>query len=251
METKQLVVNGLLTHYRTAGQGKTLLLLHGWGDDGSTFEQLSGLLAGEYELYSLDLPGFGKSQTPEHAWELNDYVHFTEKFIEKINKKPYAVIGHSNGGAMAIKLACSNDYPEKLVLVAAAGIRKPFSVKKTMLKMGAKIMKFVTFALPLNMKQSLRRSLYKAIGSDYLVSPHLQETFKKIVAEDVTSVASQIDKPSLLIYGSNDTATPPRYGQIYAGLMKKSRLEIIEGASHFLHHEKTSQVATLIRNFLS
>lgn len=250
----QVVVDSLLTHYEKSGHGKkTILLLHGWGDSLATFKQLQTTLAKSYGVISLDLPGFGASQAPKAVWNLNDYATFLSNFLQKIdNSLVYAVVAHSNGGALAIVgISQHKLVADKLVLLAASGIRDRQNMRRFITKIVAKAGKLLTFWLPEHHKQRLRKKLYGTVGSDMLVAPHLVETFKQTVRQDVQADATHLTIPTLLIYGADDTATPPEYGRTYQRLIKGSRLEIVDGAEHFVHHDRPEQVEQLIEGFLS
>lgn len=251
MELKQVVVNGLLTRYGRKGKGRKLLLLHGWGDSLATFHELSDNLAKNYEVVAVDLPGFGQTQAPASAWGLDDYADFVQAFLKKVEiDETEAVIGHSNGGAIAIKLLATGFKSKKLVLLASAGVRDRQKARKQLLKAGAKTAKILTVALPKATRQRLRNRLYGVIGSDMAVVPHMEETFKRIVAEDVTAVACNVQQSTQLIYGSDDEATPPEVGEKLAYSLPHSRLEVIKGAGHFIHHDSAAKVKALIEEFL-
>lgn len=249
----QVVVDSLLTHYQKTGSGKrAVLLIHGWGDTLQTFAALATELDKKYAVISLDLPGFGKTQAPSGVWGLDEYARFIKSFLYKINQSDlYAIVGHSNGGALAIHgLSRGVLKADKLVLLAAAGIRNQQKGKKRALKIIAKTGKAVTFWLPQTKKQQLRKKLYGVAGSDMLVTPHLQETFKKTVRQDVQADAAALTMPTLLVYGQKDSATPPLYGEIFHNLINTSTLEVINGG-HFVHHDKPEQVSEIIGEFLS
>ena len=76
-------------------------------------------------MVAVDLPGFGGSEAPPAAWDLDDYAAFLEAFLRKLALDwPYAIIGHSNGGALAIRALSSGTLKaDKLVLLAASGVR--------------------------------------------------------------------------------------------------------------------------------
>ena len=249
----QVVVDSLLTNYTQQGKGKKqLLLLHGWGDSAVTFEKLTKQLAHDYQVTAVDLPGFGLTQIPPVVWSLDNYADFVAKFIKKTALRPVAVIAHSNGAAVAIKaVAAGKASPDKLVLIGAAGIRDKQKARKLGLKIVAKTGKVATFWLPQRHKKKLQEKLYGAAGSDMLAVPHLQATFKKTVAEDVQKEAATITTPTLLIYGENDRATPPAYGELYHRLMPNSTFNLVKGAEHFVHQDQPRQVARLIEEFLS
>lgn len=250
----QVIVDSLLTQYTHEGQGKkTILFLHGWADTAKTFVQLRAELSKEYTVIALDLPGFGGSQAPPKAWGLDEYATFVDHFLDKIRHKPYAIVGHSNGGAIALKsLANGQLTASKVVLIASAGVRSTGGqhAHRYVWNVVAKVGKLATVVLPKRVRSKLRSRLYTAAGSDMLVAEHMQDTFKKVVSEDIQSIAERVTVPVLLIYGDQDTATPPAYAHAFAQKLPNATLEIFHGAGHFVHQEQSYGVAQKIKDFL-
>lgn len=251
-----IVVDGLMTNYQLLGSkknSKLVVLLHGWGDSSKGIAVISKELSAKYQVLALDLPGFGATQNPDEVWNLDDYGLFVANTIKKLGlKQPYAIIGHSNGGALAIRaLAQGVLKADKLVLLASSGIRNRDSAKRLFLKIIAKTGNLATIWMPERYRQALRKSLYGVAGSDALVAPHLEETFKKTVRQDVQSDAMMLDLPTLLIFARNDRAVPVADGQKYKELIRGAQLEVIEDAGHFVHQDKSEQVIGLIGRFLA
>ncbi len=246
-----VVVDGLMTNYQKAGSGDAIVLLHGWGDSGSTFKELAKDLQGEYQLLVLDLPGFGGTQVPPASWDLNDYADFIDHWLNKTNTtKVAAFIGHSYGGSILIKgIGDGKLKSEKLVLIASAGVRNKQKIKKTALKALAKAGKIPLALLPASQQQRIRRKLYTSVGSDAMLAPHMQQTFRRIISQDVQGAAAKIDQPTLLIYGRDDKSTPPSDGRLLHQTIAGSKLEMLDG-SHFIHQEAPQKVASLIKDFL-
>jgi len=247
----QVVVDGLLTSYERSGKGKIIVILPGWGDSARGWASFAASLALDYEVIVLDLPGFGNTQAPTSIWGLADYALFVAHFLTKTAIKPYAILGHSNGGAITIRgIASGNLSATKLVLIASAGIRGEYKGRNQALRLVTKAGKALTMPLPGAVKRKLRHKVYKTIGSDMLVAEHLQETFKRVVTDDVRTDAAKISTPTLLIYGTNDEATPVRFGEVFQELMKQAKLEVISDAGHFVHLDQPEKVSSLIRGFL-
>lgn len=248
----QVVVDSLLTHYEQLGDGKIIVLLHGWGDSGAGLSGLQKELAKTYRVITVDLPGFGATQPPVMTWGLDEYALFVAHFLDKIQvKKILAVVGHSNGGAVAVRGVSKRTLkPEKLILLAAAGIRDHGGLRKMSYKVLAKGGKAATVWLPAEQRNKLRQKLYKSAGSDMLIVPELQETFKKTVSEDLQADATKLTVPVLLLYGEQDTATPVWYGERYHELMSDSTLEILPGAGHFVHLDRPADVVQAIKGFV-
>lgn len=247
----QVVVNGLLTHYETVGSGPIILVLHGWGDDSRSWAGFSKSLCCQWQVVTVDLPGFGATQSPDSAWGLDEYARFVSEFLAKVAISPFAVVGHSNGGAIAIRGLKHGDITaDKLVLLASAGIRGEYKGKLKALRMAAKTAKVLVAPLPKGAKSRLRKKAYKKIGSDMLVAEHLQGTFKKIVGDDVRKDARQLALPALIIYGENDEQTPPAYGQTFHELIVDSELHVLPKAGHFIHTDQPKRVQRLVEGFL-
>src|SRR5436190_2312381 len=168
------VVDGLMTNYQKRGKGKkTIVLLHGWGANIDSFDKLSEYFVDKYTLLALDLPGFGGTQTPEQAWNLEHYAEFVASWLKKLKlSEPYALIGHSFGGSVAITgLARKNFTSQNLVLLASAGIRNKNPLKKHGLKLIAKTGKKSLYLLPVANRRKIRNKFYKTIGSDITLLP--------------------------------------------------------------------------------
>jgi len=248
----QAVVNDLLINYERQGSGKKLILLHGWADSLKGMSILTSALSKNYDVINIDLPGFGGSQTPKTDWNLADFGHFLAQFIQKINLGDiYALIGHSNGGAVAIKAIAAGDItPHKLVLLSSAGIRSDKKSGLKAVRLATKAAKLASLPLPSATRKKLRHKLYDSLGSDLLTAENMSGSFKKVVAEDLSPAAAGLKLPTLLIYGEEDDQTPVMDGELYHQLIKGSTLEVITGAGHFIQKEKPELVVKSIKDFL-
>ncbi len=247
-----VVVDGLMTNYQKVGKGKVILCLPGWADTAASFSKLAELLQDKYQLLILDLPGFGGTQLPPNAWGLVDYADFIGKWLKKIDQKHLAaIIGHSYGGAVAITALNKGDIKaDKLVLLASAGVRDKRQIQKTTLKIVGMIAKAPLVLLPTRTRQKIRRTVYGKLGSDMLLLPHMEQTYKRIIGEDVQGSARSLKQPTLLIYGNKDRDTPVTDGRTLSQAITGSKLEVIN-AGHFLHQEQVDSVGQLIKDFLA
>jgi pimeloyl-ACP methyl ester carboxylesterase len=249
-----VVVDQILIHYEISGikNSPLVLIIPGWADTTLSWQPFTKGLSKKYQVVVVDLPGFGGSQAPDAAsWGLDNYAEFIAHFLKKLDYKPVAIIAHSNGGAIALRgLSKELLTTNKLVLLASAGIRNQYKGRNHALRVLTKTGKVITMPLPASVKKRLRRTVYNAVGSDMLVAEAMQETFKRVVTDDVQADADKVDIPTLLLYGENDTAAPVTYGRIFHEHLSNSTLEIIPGAGHFLHTENTAQTLKLVEEFL-
>jgi pimeloyl-ACP methyl ester carboxylesterase len=252
MAGMQVIVDNLLIHYELRGDGKLVILLHGWGDSSQGLESLIRTLSKQYMVLAIDLPGFGGSQAPKSVWDLDNYADFLAQTLLKLDlKNPFAIIGHSNGGAIAMHaMAQSKIMSQKLILLGTAGIRNKNTSHKLLYASIAKIGKAGTVWLPKRQKHILRKKLYGAAGSDMLLMPALEETFKKIVNQDIQIDAAKLTVPTLLIFAQNDNAVPIEDGKKLHQLIEGSKLEILQDSGHFVHLDQPEKVQRLIGEFL-
>lgn len=251
----QIVVNSLLANYTEVGSGTHIMLfLHGWADSSKSFEALAKDVVKKspaYRAVLLDMPGFGEGQAPDKPWNLDDYASFVHDFLEKKKYHASVIVGHSNGGAIAIRgVAKGKLKPHKLILIGSAGVRKR-KIRHRVLKAASVPGKAALALTPRPARRKIRQKFYKAIGSDYLIAEHMQETFKNIISTDVTADAAHIKLPTCLIYGEDDKATPVAYGETFKAAIAGSQLHVIPYAGHFVHHEQAYKVATIMTDFLS
>lgn len=248
----QVIVDNILTSYKKYGSGKKVILcLHGWGDSTEGFEALGQFSPDKYNTILLDLPGFGGTSRPSFAWGLPEYAEFVGRFLRKIKAEPYALVGHSNGGAISIFAISSGIIkPKKLILLASSGVRSAVSLKKTFYKALAKPVKLLIFLLPKSIQKKIKKKLYAKIGSDYMVVDGLQETFRKVVNYDILADAKKVRTPTLLVYGENDLITPIWQAKKIAAEISGSKLKIIDQADHFPHKGHPEKVKKLIEDFL-
>jgi pimeloyl-ACP methyl ester carboxylesterase len=250
---EQVVVNGSLISYSVFNEEKRargcLLFLHGWRSSKEIWDKVAeSLKSSSHQVVAIDLPGFGKSPAPKTPWRVGDYAETVAEFIRKLNLQKVIIVGHSFGGRVGIKLV--SQYPNivsKLVLVDSAGFAMD-SGKKLAMNLAAKITKPIFKPA---MMQELRKKIYKAIGSeDYVETPNLTQTYLNTISEDLTKDVKKIGLPTLIIYGQDDTATPPQFGEKMHSLIPNSQLLILNNAGHFSFLDKQEEFVESLSDFI-
>jgi len=250
MEEKFIEVNNLKVFTRIEGQGSPFLILHGWGRGQISWIEIQDKLSKHFQVIILDLPGFGKSDLPPVGWSVQDYFQFISDFTQKMGINNFYLLGHSFGGSIAIKLAVeSPEKIRKLILVDSAGRRPQKSFSKKILFPTFKIFKIFSF---LPGYKILRKYFYKFIlrSTDYLkVTGVMKETFKKVIAEDLSYLWRKINLPVLIIWGRKDKMTPLRDAYLMKANIKDSVLKIFD-CGHCPHHEEPDLLIKTILNFI-
>lgn len=250
----QTIVNGISTHIVDSGSGSAVVLLHGWGSSSQDFSGIQQSLAKSYRTIAIDLPGFGGSEMPDQPWGVEDYAQFVQAALKKRGvSNPHAYIGHSMGGRILLHmLGDGGQSAKKAILIGSHGLRESASMRNRIFKVIAKVGKLVTRILPSQARTRLRAKLYQSAGaSDYVNAGEMQETFKKIISTDTQASAAKISIPVLLIYGDSDKQTPVTFGELFSRSISNSKLEVIQDAGHYPHHDQPEHVLQLIEEFLT
>lgn len=234
----------------------TLFCLHGWGGSSESFTELREALKNvDVRVIAPDLPGFGEEPDPKHPWTIDDYAVWVEKEIMKRGiSGPVYLLGHSHGGRIALKMAVRGNVPiAHLYLCAPAGIRHAKHFKRWIGWSLAKVGSVVTAIPGLGVLRSVgRRLLYKLMRvHDYeKASPVMQKTMLLVTKEDLRPILSEIDVPTDLFWGEDDTQTPLSDGMLMRERIKGSKLHIYPGVRHAVHRDEAKDIAKVIKETL-
>jgi len=251
----EVIINNLKINYIKAGSGtKNILLLHGWGANYTLFDIIIKFLSQKYTVYAIDLPGFGLSDIPKEAWDIDDYVKLVIEFIKVMKMRELSILGHSFGGRIIIKLNSKKELPfkiEKNILIDSAGIRPKSKI--TIKKVTYKILKkaFGNKLIKKVFPNAIEKLKTKFGSTDYKnATPIMRDTLVKVVNEDLTNYLSNIKIPTLLIWGTKDTATPLQDAILMENLIPDAGLVKIEGAGHYSFLENPQLVNSVLEIFL-
>jgi len=232
---------------------KKILLVHGWNymnysstnctDAWANRSEFVTKLSNHFIVVKFNLPGFCGEKDPPLPWNLDDFVLFLENKIKQ--EKPDFILGYSFGAAVVLKWKSkSKNIKIKTLLVSPAIIRK-YSVKEVSnLKRILKLLFTEKFIC-------LLREIYlsKIIKNPYFsnATKVMKETYRNIVSIDLRNDFINLENPTSLIYGENDSATPP-------DLIKESlkyckaqhRLHLITNGGHDIANTNTNELISII-----
>jgi pimeloyl-ACP methyl ester carboxylesterase len=229
-------------HYQTWGRGEPFLFVHGWGGSIQSLTPLAKLFANTNKSFLVDLPGFGESQNPDPDWGIKEYTDVIAKLISGLHLKKVVYFGHSFGGTIGICLAAN--YPgllNKLILCDA-------SYKRNTDKQ--KIPSFIRIFF--DYVPFLKKIIYKIFfpNSDLLLYPQLESNFKKIVADDMTTILKKIKTVTLILWAENDTDTPVANAYELQKKIKHSTLKIFPDSTHNLPLKNPELLVPVIKKIL-
>lgn len=230
-----------------------LLCLHGWGADHHSFDELRAeLKESGVTILTPDLPGCGGEPEPREPWTNDDYADWVEQWIErKVGEVPsIALLGHSHGGRIAIKLTTrGNVNINHLFLCAAAGIKHPRHIKRTFGLTLAKTGKRLLSIPGLKVLQPLgKKLLYKLVRvHDYeKASPVMARTMINVCKEDLRPLLKHIQTPTDIFWGEDDGMTPLSDAFVMQKEIPNALLHTYPGVRHRVHRDRAKEIAGII-----
>ncbi len=226
-------------NYVQYGTGKDVVLLHGWGQNIQMMDPLGKLLK-NCRITILDLPGFGSSMEPSFAYNISDYASLLHEFLKELKIDNPILIGHSFGGRIAIYYAST--YPvSKLVLFGSPFIKRENDSLRLKVFKSLKKIKFLNNLAEV-MKNHLGSEDYKN------ASGVMRQILVNTVNTDLSSNASKITCPTLLIWGNNDEAVPVSEAKKLESLIDDSALIVLNG-THYCYLENLNHISCILENF--
>ena len=257
---------GARLRYLAAGEGETLLLVHGLGGSAPNWLALAPLLLPGRRLLVPELPGHGGSDPLPAAASLTAYADGLAALLDG----PAAVVGHSLGGAIALRLAVRRpELINALVLAGAAGIssgtrRARYGLTITgLLKPGRKIAPYRDRVARSAVLKTLVFGRWGASDPPGL-PPEVAEAFlsgparhtdtvsaaKALVREDPRPDLDRVRCPVLLLWGARDHQLPVDDAFEYARRLR-APVRVIADCGHLLIGERPEECADAIESFLA
>lgn len=265
-------INGHTIFYVVKGEGKPVVLIHGYGAAMWVWEKQVEILSGHYRVYALDLLGHGFSDRPKIAYAPETYIRFLRNFMDGIGIEKATLIGNSMGGGIAWAMAAL--FPErvdKLILINSIPpdvldqVRNE-SFRTLVAIKNIPLLPYVVIAG--RNRNSVKWVLQECVSNIRLITPQvldrqyqisrikgttwaLYSTFKNAEgARKLKDRLSSIDHPTLLIWGGRDLIFPPSVGESLHQAIPGSKLEMIEKGAHIPMWENPDEVNQAILSFL-
>lgn len=206
-----------------------LYIIHGWTYTVTPWARTIALLEKQgISVEMLNVPGL--TAASKKVWTIEEYTRWADRNIPN----GAVALGHSNGGRILLNL-CS-EKPEKLshlILLDAAGVYEA-STKRDFIKSLSRKLSFLK-NIP-----GLAKLWHKATGaSDYARAPeNMKETLANMLDSDKKLDLTKVVVPTSILWGADDTVTPPHQAEIMHESIKNSTLEIHPGWTHapYLSH---------------
>lgn len=263
-------VRGTRLRYLVGGDGEPLVLVHGLGGAAANWLALAPLLLPRRRLLVPELPGHGGSEPLPAAPSLNAYADRIALLQDREGLAPAPVVGHSLGGAIALRLAIRRpEAVSALVLAGAAGIsstsrRARYGLNVTGLVKPAR--KIAPHRARVARSALLKHLVFGRWGASDppALPPELVEAFlsgpprhtdtvsaaKALVRDDPRPDLERVRCPSLVLWGARDSQLPIGDAFDYARRLH-APLRVIADCGHLLIGERPDACADAIERFLA
>lgn len=270
LESRVAEVRGARLRYYAGGEGEPLVLVHGLGGSAANWVALVPLLLPGRRLLVPELPGHGGSAPLAAASSLNAYADRIGLLLEHEDAAPAAVVGHSLGGAIALRLAIRRpEVVRALVLAGAAGIssggrRVRYALTVTgIVKPGRRIAPHRARVARSPLLKQLVFGRWGVADASAL-PPELVHAFlsgppqhtdtvsaaKALVLDDPRPDLDRVSCPSLVLWGARDRQLPVEDAFDYARRLR-ARLRVVADCGHLLIGERPDACADAIAEFLA
>lgn len=254
-------VAGHRIDYREKGSGPALVLLHGWPlDSREWWRQLDGL-SDEFRVVAWDAPGAGQSSDPPDHARLSDWADWLAEFMEVLDLSPGHVGGLSFGGGLALELF--RQHPEavrSLILMSAyAGwggslpdeeVRRRLDLTRRNTKLPPEqwAPALIDTLLPEGSGSELVDELATMLADFH---PEATRTsLEAFAAADLSGMLTEIDVPTLLLYGELDVRAPQDVWQPIHDGITGSQLVVIPEVGHMVDMQAPERCNDGIRAFV-
>lgn len=215
-----------------------IVFLHGWGGSRESLRGIGTLFQHTHQVHLIDLPGFGEASPPPANWSTVDYTDLVQQYVLERLQGSVIVVGHSFGGRIGVRLAARHLAPVRaLVLMGVPGLPQERWTIRRLRGWWIRRLRRMLIALEPVLGKSGVEWHTRVYGSkDYLAAGALRPILVRAVNEDLTESARSIACPVLLIWGTDDTETPPWLAHRYRALMDgRATLQLLPHKDHHLY----------------
>jgi pimeloyl-ACP methyl ester carboxylesterase len=252
-------------HYTMQGQGKPLILVHGFGCSTYTWRKLIPLLSDTYTVYAIDLLGFGLSDKPPGGkYDLQSQGELVFKFMDALHIPSATLVGHSIGGPVIGYTALQAPSKVNSLIMISAGFYGQGAPS---------FLKYLFFPLDRIMAKqfytknvrgkSMGRSFYnKSLVTDELIDAYLLPTktpdaiealacmMRTVGVRKYEGIAEKLTQPTLIVWGDHDLSNLPADAERLKKEIKNSHLVYVNECGHYVQEEKPEELAQAIKDFL-
>jgi len=243
-----------------------LVLIGGWASYRWIWFRQIPTLKTKYRCIVFDNRGSGRSSKPDYPYSMEMFAKDTVGLMDVLGVRTAYILGISMGGLIAQQIAIS--YPERVkgLIIVSSHFGGPNQIHmddrtlallvalptETVSMEQAREMRYkATFSPQFLMENRTVIEQIDVWAERYPTPLHAQVNQSAATsAFNSESELKQITAPTLILHGDQDKAVPTENGRLLAERISKSRLVILQGASHFCIIEKHEKFNNEVMNFI-
>ena len=242
------------------GERLPVMLIHGVGADGTSWEQIAGVLVPEFRVLRLDLRGHGRSGHIEGALALDGFVRDVVDVLDACAVPAADIVGFSLGGMIAQGIALQHaDRVRRLVLLSAAAGRTAEERDRVQTRLailreqgvaaitGAAQERWFTPDFIARNPDLVAQRMWQLQENH---TPSYAAAYTVFSTSDLGESLHAIRAPTLIAIGEHDAGSNTRMARFMHAQIEGSRLEILPGLRHSILVEAPALIARLGRDFL-
>lgn len=234
---------GLRLHERRGGEShaaRPAVLVHGIGVSSRYLVPLGRILAESRPVVALDLPGFGRSESPPRGLGVAELAGVLAEWLSRNGVDRPVLVANSMGCQVVVELAAGRpELAGPLVLVGPTVDRHARTAPRQAFRLAT---------------DSLRepRSLLAIIAVDYARYGPLRftRTARSALADRLEAKLPDVTSPTLVVRGGRDALVSQRWAEEVARLLPSGRLAVVPGEAHACHYSAPGRVADLVERFV-
>jgi pimeloyl-ACP methyl ester carboxylesterase len=245
-------IAGGALHLARSGSGTPLLVLH---HDIGTLEKLPfyDALARQFTVLIPSHPGYDKSERPAWMRNVRDVAVVHQWLLARLGLSDVSIVGLGFGGWIAAEMATMAPRAfKKLVLVGAMGIKPEHGDIADQA-----LVSYIDYVRLGFSDQSVYDRLYGAETPTKTLEQwdlNREMTFRiawkpYMHNASLPHLLGGVTTPTLVVWGRKDRIVPLECGERYVKALPQARLEVVEGAGHFVEMEKPDELAKLVGGF--
>ncbi len=259
-----LSANGIDLHYQTAGEGKPLLLIAGFGSDSASWAPVAPALSRSRRLIMPDNRYCGRTRATGATDSLRNCADDCVALLDRLGLRHVDVIGHSMGGLIAMDLAA--DRPDRVgKVIIAASHPRPGAHARAVIENLVALREagapdehwqrsFFTWVFSrhfFNDTRAVEAAIALAIGYPHKQSvDDMRRQCDLLQGADLSTSLEKISAKMLAIAGEDDLLFPlADMRQCYAAL-PNSAFEVLPDAAHSVHWDQPEAFVSAVSRFL-
>lgn len=261
-------VKGVQIHYQEKGEGTPLILLHGLASSTYTWRNLFEPLSKNYRVIAVDLKGFGFSEKPDGDYSRPEQARLVIDLMNSLQIEKAIICGNSMGGEVALNVAIQEPNKVKsLILLDNGGMKVSGGGSLVPFYLQVPYINRLLTALAMTSNKLVRQGLEKSYYDDSKISDEtVAKYYLPVTGRDgqrgvllarqqasngeIESQLSQINIPTLIVWGADDEVIPLEAGKKTNSLIKDSKLVIYEKCGHLPQEEMPDKLLLEILEFL-